>query len=389
VIESEYSFDDFEEEPQVEKPNDQQQALFDDVPFWASHWGGMPEYIQENLMPLQTVNVHFARPEDREAFAYFMGQAITDKTKSIWYPAVEMVPAKFKRWRNDPPVDPKYPVYVISKGRWDSRQTIKALEEIKVDFKVVIEPQEYFEYAAVVDPDKILTLPFSNLGQGSIPARNWVWEHSMSIGAKRHWILDDNIRKFVRLHDNMKIEVDSGVMFRAAEDFTDRYENIQLSGFQYFMFAPRKSKLPAFVRNTRIYSCILIDNSIPFRWRGRYNEDTDLSIRVLKEGGCTVLFNAFLADKTTTMTMGGGNTEDLYEVDDGRLKMAQSLVDQHPDVVCITEKWGRKQHQVNYRIFKSNKMVLKPGIKIPQDPDNYGMELDDSETTITEESNGE
>jgi hypothetical protein len=89
------------------------------------------------------------------------------------------------------------------------------------------------------------------------------------------------------------------------------------------------------------------------------------------------------------MTMGGGNTEDLYEVDDGRLKMAQSLVDQHPDVVCITEKWGRKQHQVNYRIFKSNKMVLKPGIKIPQDPDNYGMELDDSETTITEESNGE
>jgi hypothetical protein len=43
--------------------------------------------------------------------------------------------------------------------------------------------------AAVIDPKKILVLPFSNLGQGGIPARNWVWEHSISIGAKRHWIL--------------------------------------------------------------------------------------------------------------------------------------------------------------------------------------------------------
>jgi hypothetical protein len=73
-------------------------------------------------------------------------------------------------------MNPKYPVYVISKGRWESRLTSKALELIKVPYHIVIEPQEYKQYSAVIDSEKILVLPFSNLGQGSIPARNWVWD---------------------------------------------------------------------------------------------------------------------------------------------------------------------------------------------------------------------
>ena len=85
-----------------------------------------------------------------------------------------------------------------------NRLTSRALEEMGVDYKIVIEPQELKEYAAVIDPKKILVLPFSNLGQGSIPARNWVWEHSISIGAERHWILDDNIEAFNRLNRNKK-----------------------------------------------------------------------------------------------------------------------------------------------------------------------------------------
>ena len=90
-------------------------------------------------------------------------------------------------------MNPKYPIYIISKGRWESRLTAKTLERMKVPYHIVVEPQEYDNYASVINPDKIHVLPFSDLGQGSIPARNWVWEHSISIGAERHWILDDNI----------------------------------------------------------------------------------------------------------------------------------------------------------------------------------------------------
>lgn len=247
-----------------------------------------------------------------------------------------------------------------------------------VSYRIVVEPQEYKKYAAVIDPSKILTLPFSNLGKGSIPARNWVWEHSISEGKQRHWIIDDNIASFHRFQNNLKYRVSDGAIFRAAEDFTRRYTNVALSGFNYYMFVKRKYVIPPYYLNTRIYSCILINNSISYRWRGRYNEDTDLSIRVLKGGWCTILFNAFLCLKAMTMSMTGGNTDELYK-DDGRLQMALSLQKQHPDIVSITEKWGWVQHQVNYKRFKRNKLKLRPKFKALLESgkkrNEYGMSL--------------
>lgn len=273
-------------------------------------------------------------------------------------------------------MNPKYPVYVISKGRWESRLTVKALNSIGVPHKVVIEPQEYDQYASVINPETLLVLPFSNLGLGSIPARNWVWDHAAASGAARHWILDDNIRAFYRMNRNARNYVRSGTIFKVAEDFADRYENIAKFGLNYVMFAPDRQKCPPFYLNTRVYSCICLRNDIDFRWRGRYNEDTDLSLRILKAGWCTVLFNAFLAQKTATMTMKGGNTDELYK-DDGRKKMAESLVEQHPDVTRVTWKWNRWQHHVDYRPFKKNKLVLKKDIVLPQGINEYGMKLKD------------
>lgn len=250
-------------------------------------------------------------------------------------------------------------------------------------YRIVIEPQEYKQYASVINPDKILVLPFSNLGQGSIPARNWVWEHSIKEGHKRHWILDDNIRDFWRFNNNLKVRVNDGTIFRACEDFTDRYSNVPKSGMQYYMFIKnREDKTPPFYLNTRVYSCILLSNEEKykeFRWRGRYNEDTDLSIRFLKAGYCTILFNAFLAEKAATLTMKGGNTESLYLIKegekDGRYLMAESLQKQHPDIVKITRKWGRWQHHVDYRPFKNNQLIRRTDIEIPEGVNNYGMEL--------------
>ena len=280
-------------------------------------------------------------------------------------------------------MNPSYPVYIISKGRWqyDLRKTSRALEAIKVPYHIVIEAQEYDNYAAVVDPAKILVLPFSNLGQGSIPARNWVWEHSISIGAARHWILDDNLRYFKRLNRNVKITVASGTIFKVAEDFVDRYENVALAGFNYFFLVKCPSELPAYYLNTRIYSCILIKNDLPYRWRGIYNEDTDLSIRVLKDGWCTILFNTFLCGKECTMTMAGGNTDLLYQ-QDGRKRMAKALVDQHPDVVTMSWKFNRWQHHVDYRSFRKNKLIKKEGLVIPEGTNNYGMKLVEITDTV-------
>jgi hypothetical protein len=268
----------------------------------------------------------------------------------------------------------KYPIYVISKGRWESRLTSKALERMKAEYRIVVEPQEYENYAKYIDKKKILVLPFSNLGQGSIPARNWVWEHAISEKSKKHWILDDNIYDFYRLNKNKRHIVQTPVIFRCCEDFTERYENVPISGMNYRFFVVATEKYPPFYVNTRVYSCILIDNSIKHRWRGRYNEDTDLCLRVLKDGFCTILFNAFLIEKAATMRLKGGNTDELY-AGDGRLKMAQSLQEQHPDICTITWKFNRWQHQVNYDVFKKNKLIRRKDFVLKNVINNYGMQL--------------
>ena len=244
-------------------------------------------------------------------------------------------------------------------------------------YRIVVEPKEFSFYNQHIDKTKIIILPdnFSELKQGGIPARNFVWEYSISEGHERHWILDDNIGSFRRLNRNRQVKVSDTTIFKCAEDFVDRYDNVALAGFQYDYFLPSKYKFPALVLNTRVYSCTLIKNDLPYRWRGRYNEDTDLSLRVLKDGWCTILFNAFIQEKKETMGMGGGNTDTIYNDGDNRREFAESLKRQHPDVVNVTWKYNRWHHQVNYKPFKKNRLVRKEGLSIRRGVNNYGMVL--------------
>jgi hypothetical protein len=95
---------------------------------------------------------------------------------------------------------------------------------------------------------------------------------------------------------------------------------------------------------------LFIKNDIPYRWRGRYNEDTDLSLRVLKDGFCTFESNLFLGDKATTQRKGGGNTAEFY-AEEGTSPKSQMLYDMHPDVTTLVERWGSPHHYVDYKGF--------------------------------------
>jgi len=269
----------------------------------------------------------------------------------------------------------KYPIYIISKGRFDNPLTARAMDICGINYMIVVEPKEYDLYCIKIDKSKILLLPsnFSELGQGSIPVRNFVWEHSISLGYDKHWVVDDNIFKFMRLNNNKRIQCRSSQFFRILEDFTDRYSNVGLAGFNYQNFAHDRVEMPPYKTNTRIYSCILVDNKLPFRWRGKYNEDTDLSINVLKSGLCTILFNALLIDKTGTGRNNGGN-EDIYNETNKRKEFAEALQLLHPDIVKVTWKFNRWHHDVKYKIFKQ-KLQIKESIILKDIINNYGMEL--------------
>ena len=283
--------------------------------------------------------------------------------------------------------NPQYPLYIPSKGRADSMLTSRSLTRMKVPHYIVIEPQDLESYTEALqkfnlkDYATLLVLPFSNLGLGSYPARNWLWDHSKENGFKRHWCIDDNITDFYRLNENQRIRVESGVIFKMAEDFVDRYQNVPVAGFNYRFFVAPSQKYPPYYLNTKVYSCILIENDCPYRWRLKYNEDVDLCLQVLKAGLCTIQFNAFLSGKAATQTVGGGNTTELYgkqgnqKDPTGTLAKSQMLVDHHPDVASVVWRYGRVHHFVDYRPFKKNKLKYVDNFAPPKGINNYGLVL--------------
>ena len=296
----------------------------------------------------------------------------------------------------------RFPLYIPTKGRYDYMHTAIALTAMNVKHRLIVEPQEVDLYMKSVRDkgliSEIVPLDMSfkekydtcddlgltrSVGPGA--ARNFAWQHSIDLGYSHHWVMDDNINWFYRFNHNLKTPCRSSAYFRVMEDFTLRYDNVAMSGPNYFMFVKRKDKLPPFVINTRIYSCNFIKNDLPFRWRGRYNEDTILSLDILKAGHCTIQFNTYLQEKLPTQTIKGGNTDEFYHAE-GELKAgdryadggtdakSQMLVDQHPDVAKVVHKFGRTHHQVSFKDFKQE-LHYRDNYVVPTGNNEYGMVL--------------
>jgi hypothetical protein len=269
-------------------------------------------------------------------------------------------------------VNPRFPIFIPTKGRWEKPYTIRAFQHCGIPFKAVVEPQEVVFYAPVVGNENILVLPHRD--KGLTVTRNWIWDYAAAMGTEFFWTFDDNITEFFRLHQNIKYRCDSGTFLRVIEDFVLRYENLYITGMQYEMFAPRKRYHTPFTLNTRVYSNMLIRTDIPFRNQLVYNDDTDLCLRILKAGHCTCHFIAFLANKKATMAVKGGMTT-YYKQTNRRLEFAQELQRAHPDVVKVVWKWRRWHHEVNYGPFRNNKLRRRPGVEIQDGVNNYGMQL--------------
>ena len=304
-------------------------------------WRGMPEYkFNEELSSVVKLYICLSKDSKktdnfRKIFMQKINQQITYRTSSIWFPhRLESMSTNGMVYVDgDEPIVPKYPIYIVSYKRHESRLTAKYLELCGLDYKIVIRKEDYDNYSSVIDPDKILVLPrkYSSPDFGSIPARNYILHHSRKQGDKRHWILDDNIEGYYRVNENKRYKIRSGAVFRIIEDYVDRYTNVVMAGHNYKFFVISTQNMPPITLNTRIYSSILLDNDSGFKWCGKYNEDTDLSLRILKEGYPTILFNNIVCDKIATLKMSGGN-EEIYKGNGVELK-AKSLQEQHPDVV--------------------------------------------------------
>ena len=361
---------------------------------WHEEWKMMPEYNNVNEPdPEITLTFKFRNNKDYNEFKELVKKYCYDGQKAIdgqqqkhkkqaWYPLKEK--SSQYLYVNNKNLNPRFPVYIVSKGRFVTNSTSKTLTEMNVPFYLICEKDEFQKYCKILDRKKLLILPQKYKKEydtfwkdndprtGPGPARNFAWQHSIDNGYEWHWVLDDNIWSYERFNNNMKINCTDGTPFYVVEDFVLRYKNIGQAGFNYANFCHSNEITPPIILNTRIYSSLLIKNNLPFRWRGRYNEDTDLSLRILKSGLCTVQFNAFLQGKKGTQKQSGGNTKEFYEKE-GTKKKSQMLADMHPDVAKVVWKFNRWHHHVNYKKFKNNKLLRKSNVFLKDEINNYGL----------------
>jgi hypothetical protein len=400
-------------------------------------WYCMPRFNpSKNIFDLVEVKILYSKannPEIKEFFDKNKNQFILSTRGIYWYPERDetyRANANTKMWISEDNYKPKYPIYVLSKGRQTRRTTVRYLDWCGIDYKIVIEENEKEEYIKNGHkPDKILTfdrnksieqMKKSNKNEvptgGGIPARNFIMKHAYDNNKKgKHWILDDNIEGWFRMENSERVLCKGGFIFRIVEDYVDRYENIKMAGHQYFSFAIEKTVgLAPIIKNTRVFSSILLSNNLldekdeygPIRWRGQYNEDIDLSIRILKQGlknmenktdnskwFATCLFNNILANKQRTLTSPGGNAE-IYgysnikpsgksaqqseEVKKSKQAKVNQLLFWYPEYSGVsekgkaslsnrikkpilkgTERYGRPHHTMNFNMFKDIPFIWK------------------------------
>jgi hypothetical protein len=246
--------------------------------------------------------------------------------------------------------------------------TCKHLDDMGIkDYKVIVEEKEYELYKKSIPEGQLITLPqhLRDRGEGSIPARNYIHYLNIHNNNEYYWILDDNIDGWQFVDGNVRIPVKTPIAFRMVEDYVENTSNLYLAGHQYKMFVPPGDYHCRVQFNTRVYSSILIKTKAISRvlnteeiWRGKYNEDTDLSLRILKEGLPTAIFYTINADKLDTNTSKGGNKTNVYADDNngsGVLK-SNALLEHHSDCVKIVKKFGRTHHTIDIERFKKNEV---------------------------------
>jgi hypothetical protein len=83
------------EDTLIAEPDD---SLLTRDQIWKKHWKGMPTYDQNDNPPWKQIYLNFRSEEDYNEFAKLVDQNLTDKTKSIWYPKLEIEDNSLTRW---------------------------------------------------------------------------------------------------------------------------------------------------------------------------------------------------------------------------------------------------------------------------------------------------
>ena len=255
------------------------------------------------------------------------------------------------------------PIFIPSRGRADITGAAAMLDKIGCpDYRIIVEQDEKAAYTNRWGSERVLVLPvefqqaydpLDGHGQkyslGSGPSRNYAWHLAKEMGTPWHWLIDDNVTQVYRYGmDGVTVVSRGPEWFRDLEKYITQWVNVGMGGPQAESFvAHRHQNTRRAVKNTRIYSFNLIRTDMPFRWRGRWNEDTILSLDMLTRGWATILCYHYLMKKPESRRVKGGNTDELYKHGTG--PKSRLLAAAYPKYVDVRYRFGRIHHFVNYK----------------------------------------
>ena len=84
-----------------ENDESEEEGVYTNNAEWTKHWKGMPEFENEDNPPFKKLIISFRTKEDYEEFAKIIDQNLTEKTKSIWHPALDREANSLMRWVED------------------------------------------------------------------------------------------------------------------------------------------------------------------------------------------------------------------------------------------------------------------------------------------------
>ena len=89
--------------PRKRKHDQEQFDLLTVSKDWQEHWQGMPEFQQQDLKQVKSLQVHLKSFDDLKALSAALGQQITADTRSVWFPKETLDRLKDKHYVDGDP----------------------------------------------------------------------------------------------------------------------------------------------------------------------------------------------------------------------------------------------------------------------------------------------
>jgi DNA repair photolyase len=234
-----------------------------------------------------------------------------------------------------------YPVYVISRKRWTTATTMKLLDQSRINYTLVVPPEDMEHYQEKFPNADIMVLPKGSNGVGF--AREYVQATCIEQGYPYVWILDDDL-EVVRKRNGESSTVRA--MLSSLERWVEDYSNVALLGAN---IGQEDNKL--FLVNEAVRGLMLVNLQTGKRFHPSFSlyEDYEFALKHIMNGWVTVAHNDF---HLSFADLPGGGASGLYLQSDD----AEALNKAYPEFTEL-EYRGRNvppRIHIHWKVFTSS-----------------------------------